>query len=554
MKYGRVKARFVAGVGDSDDEGTAPDVLPLSGSVTFTLSATALRVVTASPVPTTVYPTPIVAELDGEGYLTYRGSRLVSLLATDDPASTPTDLQWSASFDLRSPLGHSITATSFRFQLPAGTIVDLTEVAPILDAAPNIVITKGERGEPGPTSIPTAQFIGSEIERAGSPAAAAVVQTAKSVGDPRYAPLSVVETVASVAVMAAPTPQSYSSLPRFRRPPELLERPVLRAEQTSASSITWANMVENPSHPDANKRWWLFYSTDHASVHSTTGLFAATAPTPFGPFTDRGLIWRDDTAGLQHETPRVWKDRRLGLYVHTYSMQNAAAARIPDAVGSQVSLWATSPDLINWTRRGIAADVTPTDPGDGHTGYMNGPIVVGGREYFYTLFGGTVRGLRTLWRRQPGSGFSLVRDQRVIGSQLNMLRSMQGQSIAITGTPSAASDVTQAGNAAVTSELMWRPTHSAFIAFRGATWVIGPAGNRQAGGVVVDNEIIAAPMASHMAALAEPPSLLDVGDPAPWETSTRFDNFGNTFAYQGRCMFMYRSGGHRGAFGIGEVN
>lgn len=382
-----------------------------------------------------------------------------------------------------------------------------------------------------------------------------VIEQIKETGDARYAPESVIETIESVAVMASPTPQNYTSIPRFRRPDELNGQPVLRASQTTAESITWANMVEDirPT-ADPNRKWYLFYSTDHGDVHSLTGLYYATAPTPFGPFTDRGLAFRDDVAGRQHETPRVWWDRRIGKYVSTYSMQNASTNPIPGAIGSQVTLWATSDNLINWTRQGVLADVKTTDPGDGHTGYMNGPVVIGGQEYFYTLFGGTVRGLRTLWRRKPGGGFAVQRDRDVIGSQLNMLRGMEGIDISITGTPSTDSAVTQNGQGANTADVYWRPTHSAIIAFRGRPWCINAVGPKTPGGLVRPGTIVAVPLADNMRAMAVPPAVLDVGAPASWEGAlTRFDNFGNTFTYQGRCFFMFRSGGHQGAFGIGEI-
>ena len=173
LKYGRVTGRFVAGVGDSDDAGYAPDVVPLSGSIVFRLSAAALRVVTASPVPTTVYPQPIVATLDSQGYLSYNGQREVPLLATDDPATNPTNLQWTVPFDLRSPSGQTVQAESFRFALPADTVVDLTTVAPIATPAENLVITKGDRGEPGPNTVPTVEAVAAALTQAG-PAAVAL--------------------------------------------------------------------------------------------------------------------------------------------------------------------------------------------------------------------------------------------------------------------------------------------------------------------------------------------------------------------------------------------
>ncbi|ONI62635.1 hypothetical protein CSIV_14265 [Microbacterium sp. CSI-V] len=149
LGYGRVKARYVAGVADSSDAGDVPDVVPLTGTVTFNMSASALRVVTAAPDPATVHPRPITVALDDEGYLTQNGSRLVSLLATDDPATNPTGLQWTVSFNLRTIDGDSVPAQAWSFELPRGAVVDLTEVAPLTAPAPNTIILKGTKGDTG---------------------------------------------------------------------------------------------------------------------------------------------------------------------------------------------------------------------------------------------------------------------------------------------------------------------------------------------------------------------------------------------------------------------
>lgn len=186
LTYGRVVGRFVAGVADSDDAGVVPDVVPLAGTVTFTLSAASLRVVSASPVPTTVYPQPVTASLDADGYLTQNGSRGVSLLATDDPSTNPTDLQYTVSMSLWTPDGNGVNAPSWRFALPGGTEVDLTQVAPIETPAANTIILKGERGDPGPNTVPTVQAVADAVNTAG-PAREALLGTIAAVGTAKFA-------------------------------------------------------------------------------------------------------------------------------------------------------------------------------------------------------------------------------------------------------------------------------------------------------------------------------------------------------------------------------
>ncbi|WP_295787529.1 GDSL-type esterase/lipase family protein [uncultured Microbacterium sp.] len=200
LTYGRVVGRFVAGVADSDDAGVVPDVVPLAGSVTFTLSAASLRVVSASPVPTTVYPQPVTATLDADGYLTQNGTRGVSLLATDDPSTNPTDLQYTVTLSLWTPDGNGVNAPSWRFALPGGTEVDLTQVAPIETPAANTIILKGERGDPGPNTIPTVQAVADAVTTDG-PARQALLGTIAAVfAADTASPSGVIPTAISVGI------------------------------------------------------------------------------------------------------------------------------------------------------------------------------------------------------------------------------------------------------------------------------------------------------------------------------------------------------------------
>jgi hypothetical protein len=147
LSHGFVKGRFLAGVADTADGDAAPDALPMTGKVTFTATATKLRVLSETLGPVTVFPRDIVVDLDAEGHLALNGSRTIALWATDDPDSNPTDWQWKASAALKfdgKDMSDSVT-----FELPAGTTVDLTTVAPVQTLSPGTVILRGPKGDPG---------------------------------------------------------------------------------------------------------------------------------------------------------------------------------------------------------------------------------------------------------------------------------------------------------------------------------------------------------------------------------------------------------------------
>ena len=125
--FGRVRGLFVAGIADGPDVGSAPDIRPMTGSVTFKASVPSVRVPTGDPVPLTLFLQNIVVQLDAEGYLADANGRDISLLATDDPAGTPVGWKWTATFALQYA-GKDVTAAPVTFSLPVDGLVDLSVV------------------------------------------------------------------------------------------------------------------------------------------------------------------------------------------------------------------------------------------------------------------------------------------------------------------------------------------------------------------------------------------------------------------------------------------
>ena len=148
MQYGTVTGRFLAAVVDTPaDEDLEPDAVPLAGTVTFTPSAQALRVVTAGA---TILPMPISGTLDADGYLTLNGTRGISLIATDTDETNPRDFTYKVTFTGLNYGGVPVAYPGFSIAVPAGQTINLTEVAPVAEAK-GAIITRGEKGEPGGT-------------------------------------------------------------------------------------------------------------------------------------------------------------------------------------------------------------------------------------------------------------------------------------------------------------------------------------------------------------------------------------------------------------------
>lgn len=149
LAYGRVTGRFLAAVGDStDDTDVLPDAVPVSGTVTFTPSAAALLVPSATPDPATVLPVPVTCTLDDQGYLSRNGVRGVWLMATNDVSVNPTGYTYTVSFTGLNAAGQSVKYSDFSISVLSATTQDLSVLAPVT-ASNGVTITRGEKGDAG---------------------------------------------------------------------------------------------------------------------------------------------------------------------------------------------------------------------------------------------------------------------------------------------------------------------------------------------------------------------------------------------------------------------
>jgi hypothetical protein len=147
LAYGTVTWTAVQPVADTTDPDALPDPVPVTGTVTFTPSASVLLAAGAPPV--TVIAAPLTYQLADDGTLRDpAGNPGVTLVATDSPGVTPTGWTWTASYRLNNGLARG----SFSFALPAGETVDLTTVAPVTGSGGTPVIQgpPGPQGDPGP--------------------------------------------------------------------------------------------------------------------------------------------------------------------------------------------------------------------------------------------------------------------------------------------------------------------------------------------------------------------------------------------------------------------
>jgi hypothetical protein len=132
LSYATVNGRFIVGYQDSADGGSEPDAIPAAGTIIFSPSTSLIKNVTASGGPVSIVPATVQATLDEEGYLCgYGSTRGIILVATDDEDGNPYDWTWRADFRLTEADGTPIAVEGFSFELPGGSDIDLTVLAPV---------------------------------------------------------------------------------------------------------------------------------------------------------------------------------------------------------------------------------------------------------------------------------------------------------------------------------------------------------------------------------------------------------------------------------------
>ena len=325
--YGTVVGQFIQAVADSADPDREPDSLPMSGTVTFTPAATRVALPDTVPNPVTMFQKTITATLDSEGYLVGPdGQRGILLIASDSPGN-PTDFTYSVAVSLSG-----VQTFSFSFFLNAGATVDLTTVIPAT-SQPGFLV---------PTDDLVASFISTPGTVTNSELSATIAVEAK---DATGTPIATFPA-ADMRTLRAPMGDSNARAgvtPNFRR----IENHLLDFSEQPLNSWT-GFVVVRAEHEGATSKYLVFYAPDHGTGNQ--GVCMLRWDGPGTPMTVHGIVYADNIEGKQTETPDVHWVPEQNRYVMFYQ-QDMIATR-----DQQLTLWATSPDGITWTRQGIAID------------------------------------------------------------------------------------------------------------------------------------------------------------------------------------------------------
>lgn len=130
IEHGRVTWSGFQAVADTDDPGQVPDMLPVSGTITFSPGAAhaiSLPVTTADGV---VFVRRVVATIADGVLVDADGEPGVTLVASSLDSATPGYFSWYASFTIDG-VPRMAWPSTVEFSLPAGETVDLKALAPL---------------------------------------------------------------------------------------------------------------------------------------------------------------------------------------------------------------------------------------------------------------------------------------------------------------------------------------------------------------------------------------------------------------------------------------
>jgi len=128
--WGQITGYFTQALADTSDVGTIPDAIPMSGSITITPSPNYIKFATTTPPQMiTLRPVELVLE---NGYLKAPDAANpdeVFVLASSQPAGSPTNVVWRVSFNFEGLASNEQPADAI-IDVPAGGVVNIVTAMP----------------------------------------------------------------------------------------------------------------------------------------------------------------------------------------------------------------------------------------------------------------------------------------------------------------------------------------------------------------------------------------------------------------------------------------
>lgn len=391
-----ITGEFARAIIDGSDPDRDPDAVPLPGLVvrfTADLNPYLVRNAVSKKI---IVVDPIVATTNAAGVLVGPdGQPGVRVVASDDPDIEPTG--WTYRVEIS---GTDFPSSRFSFTAPSGATVDLAAVVP-LPPSPGAQIPQWQAVVTTVTDLRTDAVAAAVEAVAAKEAVEQVIATNDGImtavaEDEGTAFRAALSTTIGRAVRPVGTPSFVRLNGGDPVMTQATQNPL--PGKAVSDSLYWfcpfnAEEMGISNPPD---KYGFVWSTNH----TVGGMYLGWGPTPLGPVTSHGKIY-DDPVGPngngQAETFVVFPDP-TGEHLMRMTYQVAQAV---GAVGTQSTIGAHSDDGVTWVRDGLAMDITPSTPGDGHTGYARS-MPSGRAVYAYSLLSGGQVPKFALWVSYDG--------------------------------------------------------------------------------------------------------------------------------------------------------
>lgn len=337
--------------------------------------------------------------------------------------------------------------------------------------------------------------------------------------------LSETEITAALQKANNPYAKPGASWPVLKK---LDSNPVIELADQTAVSILWPYIVDLSKEGGSGLA--LFWSTDHAS-HANSGTWLATAPDIDGPWTQHGMIFRDDTTGgEQHETPSVVWDEVNNRWLMYYQLKNVSGYTGQITMVATVDTVLTGGIPNSWSVIGVAAAEEYTaNAGDGDSTYFK-PFRFDGGWFAHSLYGGTKNSRRAFWTSHD-NGITYQNHPQIIQSNQHLIQHFTGFDA---------------------ESWMVKINNGTHFVKDNQLWMIAPVGAAAAGGADTLYRTGVFRVGNDGVTFGRGIDITE--DLQVWEDPLiGVDEFGSVFDWQGRTYVVFKSGGGEGGFGISEI-
>lgn len=263
MTWGTVTGNFGALNADSNDAGQAPDLEPVSGTVTLTPRLPLVKILDLT-TPIIAINKTVTCQIINGVLVGPDGTPGVRVVATDSPGIEPFPLQWDVRININ---GASVQPAPMTVDIPGGTTVNLAIIVPASPAVPVVTVVSEQTKIDAMAARNEAQAAATTATTANTSAQAAktAAETARNNANTANTNAQAANTAAQSAKTGAETAASAAETSRLGS---------VSSASAAATALTAANTAKTAAE---TARTQAQTSATNASNSATAAASSATA-------------------------------------------------------------------------------------------------------------------------------------------------------------------------------------------------------------------------------------------------------------------------------------